>query len=100
MFSFKIDITGITLEPDPDLDPDPNWAKILDPDPNSMYLDPQHWPIKERKFNLQQQVCIIRIQSSRPGCAALLSVKTKKRDPISVKLLIFMSLPNWWRTLW
>ena len=23
-------------------DPDPNWAKILDPDPNSMYLDPQH----------------------------------------------------------
>ena len=33
-FSFKID--SITL------DPDPNWAKILDPDPNSMYLDPQH----------------------------------------------------------
>ena len=27
---------------DPDLDPDPNWAKILDSDPNSMYLDPQH----------------------------------------------------------
>ena len=25
------------------LDPDPNWAKILDPNPNSMYLDPQHW---------------------------------------------------------
>ena len=22
---------------------DPNWAKILDPDPNLMYLDPQHW---------------------------------------------------------
>ena len=22
------------------LDPDPNWAKILDPDQNSMYLDP------------------------------------------------------------
>ena len=24
---------------------DPNWAKILDldPDQNSMYLDPQHW---------------------------------------------------------
>ena len=21
---------------------DPNWAKSLDPDPNSMYLDPQH----------------------------------------------------------
>ena len=30
------------MDPDPDLDPDPNWAKILDPDPNSMYLDPQH----------------------------------------------------------
>ena len=34
-FSFKID--SITL------DPDPNWAKILDPGPTSMYLDPQHW---------------------------------------------------------
>ena len=34
IFSFKID--SITL------DPDPNWTKILDPDPNSMYLDPQH----------------------------------------------------------
>ena len=33
IFSSKID--SITL------DPDPNWAKILDPDPNSMYLDPQ-----------------------------------------------------------
>ena len=33
------------LDPDPDRDldpdPEPNWAKILDPDPNSMYLDPQ-----------------------------------------------------------
>ena len=36
IFSLKIDC--ITLDPDPD----PNWAKILDPDPNSMYLDPQH----------------------------------------------------------
>ena len=24
------------------LDPDPNWTKILYPDPTSMYLDPQH----------------------------------------------------------
>ena len=24
------------------MDPDPNLASILDPDPNSMYLDPQH----------------------------------------------------------
>ena len=29
--SFKVD--SIALDPDPD----PNWAKILDPDPNSMY---------------------------------------------------------------
>ena len=29
---------NITL--DPNLDP--NWAKIQDPDANSMYLDPQH----------------------------------------------------------
>ena len=44
-FSFKLlTITGnITLDPDPDLDPHPNWAKFLDPDPNSIYLDPQHW---------------------------------------------------------
>ena len=24
------------------MDPDLNWVKILDPDPNSMYVDPQH----------------------------------------------------------
>ena len=24
------------------MDPDANWAKILDPIPSSMYLDPQH----------------------------------------------------------
>ena len=36
IFYFKID--SITLDPEPD----PNRAKILDPDPNSMYLDPQH----------------------------------------------------------
>ena len=30
------------------LDPDPNWAKILDPDldQNSMYVDPQDWKIE------------------------------------------------------
>ena len=33
----------MALDPDPDLDSDPNWAKILDPVSNSMYLDPQHW---------------------------------------------------------
>ena len=30
------------------LDPDPNWPQILDPDPNSMYLDPQ----QRKKYNL------------------------------------------------
>ena len=34
-FSFKID--------DKPLDLDPNWAKIQNPNLNSMYLDPQHW---------------------------------------------------------
>ena len=37
IFSFKLD--SRTLDPGPDQ----NWANILDPDPNSMYLDPQHW---------------------------------------------------------
>ena len=32
----------MTLDPNPDVDPDPNTAEIVDPDPNSMYLDPQH----------------------------------------------------------
>ena len=36
-FSLKVDRIAL------DLEPDLNWAKILDPDPNSMYLDPQHW---------------------------------------------------------
>ena len=35
--SFKID--NVILDPDLDPSPDPNWAKI--PDPNSMYLDPR-----------------------------------------------------------
>ena len=30
------------MDPDPDPEPDPNWPKIMDSDPNSMYLDPQH----------------------------------------------------------
>ena len=34
-----VEINSLTLDPDPN----PNWAKILDPDPNSMYLDPQHF---------------------------------------------------------
>ena len=38
IFSFKIDSTGIILDPDTD----PNCTKILDPDPNSMYLDPHN----------------------------------------------------------
>ena len=35
-FIFLFDNLPVTL------DPDPNWANILDPDPNVMYLDPQH----------------------------------------------------------
>ena len=35
-YFFKIYNSVITL------DPDPNWVKILDPDLNSMYMDPQH----------------------------------------------------------
>ena len=34
IFFFKVDSIA--------LDPDPSWAEILDPDPNSMCLDPQH----------------------------------------------------------
>ena len=42
-FFFKIvNITQVTL------DPDSNWAKILDPDPNSMNLDPQPWFIEKK----------------------------------------------------
>ena len=31
------------------------WAKILDPDPNSMYLDPQHW-LKHRKSSVEKLI--------------------------------------------
>ena len=31
---------------------DPNWAKSLDPDPNSMYLDPQHCFQKDLRCRL------------------------------------------------
>ena len=51
------------------LDPDPNWAKILDPDldQNSMYLDPQDWKIEyiskikyflEYRFGLVETISI------------------------------------------
>ena len=36
ILNFFLKIYDITL------DRDPNWAKIQDPDPNSMYFDPQH----------------------------------------------------------
>ena len=42
-FSKLITEVPVTLDQDPDLDPNPNWATILDPDPNSMQFDPQHW---------------------------------------------------------
>ena len=40
-FFFEIDNIQIRI-PDLDPDPNPNWARILDPDLNAMYLDPQH----------------------------------------------------------
>ena len=41
-FSFKIDYMT--------LDPDPIWAKIQDPDQNSMYLNPQHLQEGEENY--------------------------------------------------
>jgi hypothetical protein len=32
-----------SLDPDPELDPDPDWAKMLDPDPYSINPDLQPW---------------------------------------------------------
>ena len=58
------------------LDPDPNWAKILDPDPNSMYqyLDPQH---------------CIRLEPDQNGAATsivpallLLELEERVEDPV------------------
>ena len=42
---FKLDSTTLDLDPNlaPEPNPDQNWAKIMDPVPNSMYLDPRHW---------------------------------------------------------
>ena len=44
MTQLRCYIDSLTLDRDPDLDTVLNWAKILEPDPNSMYLDPQHCP--------------------------------------------------------
>ena len=41
VFPIRVRIHKIdNIIPDLDLDPDPNWAKILDQNPNSMYVDP------------------------------------------------------------
>ena len=40
-FFFKID--NVTLWNG--LDSAPNWSKFQDPDPNTMYLDPQQWKL-------------------------------------------------------
>ena len=39
------------------VDPDPYWAKIQEPDPNSMYLDPQH-------CNKQRSISSVKSQQS------------------------------------
>ena len=75
-FSFKID--SITL------DPDPNWAKILDPDPDpiSMYSDPQHWTgltrtlIKDLKQALVYLVARLKTTSSRFSSSLKNGLKT------------------------
>ena len=45
------------------LNPDPKWSKFLDPDSNTMYLDPQHWfkpaDAKARKTFVCQFLCRI-----------------------------------------
>ena len=57
----KIDFITLDTDQDPDLDPvpapDPNWVKILDPDPNSMYLDPQHWLCELQAVQIGGQTC-------------------------------------------
>ena len=37
-------------------DTEPNWTKVLDPDPNSMYLDPQ------QLFNVFDRIHILNAQ--------------------------------------
>ena len=43
-FSFFVQIYSITLDPDPD----PNWAKIMDPDQNSIFFYPQPWLMENK----------------------------------------------------
>ena len=48
------------------LDPDPYWAKILEPDPSSMYLGPQHWSsfsIVDLKRRVRGYLCSIKMHS-------------------------------------
>ena len=51
-----------------DPDPHPNWAKILDPDPNSMYFDPQYcFSARPRQLTVNQ--------SKNPTTDALVHLK-------------------------
>ena len=40
---FALFFQKLIIQYNPGSGPDPNWAKNLDPDLNSIYLDPQHW---------------------------------------------------------
>ena len=50
--------------------PDPNWAKILDPDSNSMYLDPLN--STESHLNLKEKT-VLRIRTTCGRIRTILS---------------------------
>ena len=76
--------------------PDLNWPKILDPDPNSMYLDPQHWFL-----GCQQMISVPFCRKETCACHAIMFFRpwpsrfTWKSRQLSDHLAIHFAGSGW-----
>ena len=80
-FFLSLIIINVTL----DMDPDPNWAKIMDPDLNSMYLNTQHWWCLPESATLASPASVDRasLETSRHG-------KRRKKNTGLDKIIIII----------
>ena len=85
------------------LDPDPNWAKILDPDPNSIYLDPQHcwwYPCQIPSLHIVKESCIYSILYTCTASSTVSNMGEKMKTSLASSLFLpDIKLRGSWRNL-